>query len=282
MVSRVDAHHHLWDVTRRDYPWMDGPWADPLRATFTVERLAPLAAAHVVDATVVVQAVAEVDETVELLALGASSSLIAGVVGWVDLTAPDVAEALARLRGSPGGDKLVGIRHQVQDEPDPRWLLRPDVHRGLRAVAQAGLVYDLLVKPLQLDAAAEVVEQLPEAAFVVDHLAKPDIADRMWEPWASGLARLAAASPHVTAKLSGLVTEADWQSWTVEQLRPYVAHALDCFGADRLMFGSDWPVCLLAADYDRVVSATDTLLADLDTAERDAVFTTTARRVYRL
>jgi L-fuconolactonase len=281
-MSRVDAHHHLWDVARRDYPWMDGAWADPLRRAFTTQDLSPLAAAHQIDATVVVQAVGDPVETVELLAVASSTPLIAGVVGWADLTAPDIGRRVAQLRRGPGGDRLVGIRHQVEDEPDPRWLVRPDVGRGLRAIGQAGLVYDLLIRPAQIPAAIGVVGELPEVRFVVDHLAKPDIAAGMWEPWASGLARLAAAGPNVTAKISGLATEADRRTWSTEQLRPYVRHALACFGPDRLMFGSDWPVCLLAAGYDAVVGTAETLLADLDPGERRGVFGDTARRVYRL
>jgi L-fucono-1,5-lactonase len=281
-MDRVDAHHHLWDTAHRTYPWMDGSWADPLRRTFTPEDLDPLARAHGVAATVVVQAVSDPDETRELLALTASSPLIAGVVGWVDLTAADVADRLDQMRSGPGGERLVGVRHQVQDEPDARWLLRPDVREGLRAIGEAGMAYDLLLTPLQLPAAVQIVRELPDVRFVVDHLAKPAIAAGMWEPWASGLAELAAAGPHVTAKLSGLVTEADWAAWSVNQLRPYVQHALECFGPRRLMFGSDWPVCLLAAGYEAVVDAAEALLADLGDDERWAVFADTAREVYRL
>jgi L-fucono-1,5-lactonase len=186
------------------------------------------------------------------------------------------------MRSAPGGERLVGVRHQVQDEPDARWLLRPDVREGLRAIGEAGMAYDLLLTPLQLPAAVQIVRELPDVRFVVDHLAKPAIAAGMWEPWASGLAELAAAGPHVTAKLSGLVTEADWAAWSVNQLRPYVQHALECFGPRRLMFGSDWPVCLLAAGYEAVVDAAEALLADLGDDERWAVFADTAREVYRL
>lgn len=282
-MSRVDAHHHLWDTARRAYPWMDGPWADPLRGVFTPESLAPLAAAHAIEATVVVQAVADIDETRELLSTAASSALVAGVVGWVDLRSPAVGESLAALAEGPGGARLVGIRHQVQDEPDPAWLLRSDVQAGLAAVGAAGLAYDLLLKPRDLPAAVEAARRQPELRFVVDHLAKPDIAARMTDPWTAGLAELATA-PNVTAKVSGLVTEADWQTWSSADLGPYVEHAVGCFGPERLMFGSDWPVCLLAADYHRVVETTEVLLdaIGLTPAEREQVFGATARRVYDL
>jgi L-fuconolactonase len=278
----VDAHHHLWDVATREHPWMDGPWADPLRAAFTPALLGAVARPRGVVATVVVQAVSAVEETRELLAVAADpDNLVAGVVGWVDLTAPSVADDLAALQAVPGGDRLVAIRHQVQDEPDPDWLLRPDVERGLRAVTAAGLAYDLLVKPPQLPAAVKIVERLPDARFVLDHLAKPDIAHGRWEPWAGDLVAL-ARHDNVTAKVSGLVTEADWATWRPEQLVGYVHHALDCFGPDRLMFGSDWPVCTLAASYDEVTATADGLLAHLNPTERAEVFANTARRAYHL
>jgi L-fuconolactonase len=278
----VDAHHHLWDVATREYPWMDGPWADPLRAAFTPARLGAVARPRGVVASVVVQAVSAVEETQELLAVAADpGNLVAGVVGWVDLTAPSIADDLAALRAVPGGDHLVAIRHQVQDEPDPEWLLRADVERGLRAVSAAGLAYDLLVKPPQLPAAVKIVERLPGSRFVLDHLAKPDIAHGRWEPWAGGLVAL-ARHDNVTAKISGLVTEADWATWRPEQLVGYVHHALDCFGPDRLMFGSDWPVCTLAASYDQVTATADHLLSHLNPTERAEVFANTARRAYHL
>jgi L-fuconolactonase len=227
-----------------------------------------------------VQTVAEPAETVEFLATAAKSGgLIAGVVGWVDLTAPDLAERLAALRAGPGGERLVGVRHQVQDEPDPQWLTRPEVLRGIRAVAAAGLAYDLLVLVPQLPAAIEVAREVPEARFVLDHLAKPGIAAGDWEPWAGGLAGLAAL-PNVTAKLSGLVTEARWDDWDARRIGRYVRHALDVFGPARLMYGSDWPVCLLAAGYPEVFELAGELTAGLSAAERDEVFGGTAIRVY--
>lgn len=277
----VDAHHHLFDPARRDYTWMDGSWADPIRRTFTPADLRAAMAPHGVARTVTVQAVGTVAETRELLAHAAVEREVAGVVGWVDLTAPNVAATLAGLRSAPGGEHLVGIRHQVHDEPDPEWLLREDVLDGLAAVADAGLVYELLVRPRELPAAAEAVGRLPELSFVVDHLAKPQIASGDWEPWASGLAAL-ARRPHVACKVSGLVTEASWTSWTVAQLAPYVAHALDVFGEARLVFGSDWPVCLLAASYADVVAAAEQTLDGLSAQSRAKVFGDNAARIYGL
>jgi L-fuconolactonase len=201
------------------------------------------------------------------------------VVGWVDLTAPDVGEALDRLRALPGGELLVGIRHQVQDEEDPDWLSRPEVRRGLRAVAGAGLAYDLLVLVPQLAAARAAVRDLPAARFVLDHAAKPAIAGGSVEPWATELAALARL-PNVTCKLSGLVTEARWEAWDAAAIRPYAEHVLGAFGPERVMFGSDWPVCELAATYAQVRELADALLEGLSPAERDAVLGGTAARAY--
>lgn len=281
MTFRTDAHHHVWDLDVRDQPWITGEAMVPIRRSFGLDDLALDAAVAGVTATVVVQTVPEIAETEELLDLAAATPLVAGVVGYVDLAAPDVGEQLDRLRERPSGDWLVGIRSLVQDEPDPGWLARPVVLAGLREVARRDLVYDLLVRPHQLDAALAAVTHVPEGRYVVDHLAKPGIAAGAWEPWASGLTALAARGD-VFAKLSGLVTEADWASWSTSDLRPYVEHALTVFGPDRLLFGSDWPVCTLAAPYGRVVGAVEELVDDISTAERAAVMGGTAAAVYRL
>ncbi|GAA2915291.1 amidohydrolase family protein [Streptomyces mexicanus] len=277
----VDAHHHVCDLRVRDQDWITGSALRPLRRNFTVADLAPQARAAGVEATVLVQTVTVAEETPEFLALAETHDLIAGVVGWVDLTRPDVADELARLRALPGGGYLKGIRHQVQGEPDPRWLLRPDVRRGLAAVADAGLVYDLVVLPHQLPACVEAAAALPGLTFVLDHLGKPPVAQGDLEPWASAV-RALAALPHTVGKLSGLVTEADPAGWTPADLRPYADVALDAFGPDRLMFGSDWPVCTLAASYEEVLHTARTLTDRLTATECEQVFTETARRVYGL
>jgi L-fuconolactonase len=281
-MTVVDAHHHLWDPGARDHPWMAGPELAPIRRPYALADLRRETTAAGVDHTVLVQTVADAAETGEFLATAAASDgLIAGVVGWVDLTAPDVAGALARLRARPGGERLVGVRHQVEDEPDDDWLARPEVRRGLRAVADAGLAYDLLVRVPQLRAARAAVRELPEARIVLDHAAKPAIAGGSLEPWAGELAELARL-PGVACKLSGLVTEARWDDWDAARLRPYADHVLDRFGPDRVMFGSDWPVCELAASYAQVRELADALLEGCSAAERDAVLCRTAARIYRL
>jgi L-fuconolactonase len=281
MTPRIDAHHHVWDLAARDQPWITGPAMAPIRRSFGIDELGPDAAAAGVTATVVVQTVADVTETEELLDLAETTPLVAGVVGYVDLAAHDVGEQVDRLRERPSGAWLAGIRSPVQDEPDPGWLTRPAVLAGLREVARRDLVYDLLIRAHQLEAALAAVTHVPDGRYVLDHLAKPAIASGGWEPWASGLARLAARG-NVSAKLSGLVTEASWSTWSTSDLRPYAEHALAAFGPDRLVFGSDWPVCTLAAPYGRVIAATEKLVDGLSTTEQAAVMGGTAATVYGL
>jgi L-fuconolactonase len=276
----VDAHHHFWDPARADYPWMTDALA-PIRRRFGPEDLRPLLAANGIDRTILVQTRSSVDETRELLATAAQHEFIAGVVGWVDLTAANVADQLASLRAGPGGAKLVGIRHQVHDEPDPEWLGRTDVRRGLTAVGEAGLAYDILVRTRELPAALAMVRDVKDVRFVIDHLAKPPIASGAIDEWAERLEPL-AAYPNVFCKLSGLVTEADWKRWTARDLAPYVSRVLDWFGVERCVFGSDWPVCLLAASYAHVIDACARAMGDLPTIDRERIFGGNAARLYEL
>jgi L-fuconolactonase len=275
----VDAHHHLWDPASRPHAWLDG--IPELRRRFGLDDFARVSAPLDVTASVLVQVLADIGETREFLALAATGNVVAAVVGWADLTRPDIASQLARLRALPGGDHLAGIRHLVQDEPDPAWLDRPDVRCGLRAVGSAGLVYDLLVRPGQLPATLRVTGDLDEVVFVLDHGAKPDIASGQLEPWATQIAEL-ARRPNVSCKLSGLVTEAG-PGWQPDQIAPYVGHLVGCFGPDRLMFGSDWPVCTPAASYGEVVAlASDLLGRHLGSRELEAVFARNAVTAYGL
>jgi L-fuconolactonase len=277
----VDAHQHLWDPAVRDYPWMAGERA-ALRRRRGWEDLAELARAAGVDATVAVQAAMSEDETRELLAAADEPrSPVVAVVGWVDLTAPDLAERVATLRAARGGDRLAGIRHPAEDEPDPGWLAREDVLAGLRKLPDLALRYDLLVEPAHLAAALTVVESVPDLALVVDHGAKPPIAVGGWEPWSSRLAEL-AAHERVHCKLSGLVTEAPWDSWRDAGIQRYAERLLELFGPERLMFGSDWPVSTLAASYAEVLDLTRETLALVSESERAAVLGGTATRFYGL
>jgi L-fuconolactonase len=273
---RVDAHVHVWGVSELErYTWMTSELA-AIRRPFGLEELAPLLAANGFECAILVQTYSSVEETGAFLELAAASPLIAGVVGWVDLTNPGLADTLAELRERADGRYLVGIRHQVHDEPDPAWLLRDDVRRGLRAVQDAGLVYDLLVRSRELPAAIETARALPELPIVVDHIAKPPIATGKLEPWAELLAKLARLE-HVFCKLSGLVTEADWATWRPQDLAPYADRVVELFGDDRLLFGSDWPVCTLAASYDRVVAVAQQVVGP-----SAGVFGETAAAVYGL
>jgi L-fuconolactonase len=286
----VDAHHHLWVRSRTPQHWVDPVTMAAIDADFTPADLP--AAAHGVSATVVVQSANLWSESRELLAIAGSdagrAAAIRGVVAWADILDPDVGDRVAELRSGPGGGALVGIRTQVQAEQDPAYLDRDDVRRGITAACSAGaahpgLVFDLVVRADQLAACARLAAALPDVAFVLDHLGKPRLgaAGADLAAWKRGLADL-AAHPNVTAKLSGLVTEARWDAWRPDDLRPAVDHALDVFGPERLMFGSDWPVCLLASDYGEWLATLGDLLAGLRPDEAAAVWAGTARRVYQL
>jgi L-fuconolactonase len=296
MPMVIDAHHHLWDLTAREHVWLMGgqPWATDeelaqLRRSFTLADLVPLAAAAGVTGTVVIQTADEPWETPDLLALAigldpytnreAPGGLLSGVVGWTDLTAPAVVDAVASLRALPGGEFLRGIRHPVLMEPDPGWLARPEVLRGLRALAAAELSFDIVTLPHQLPAAVTAARSVPELAFVLDHLGGPPAAAQEASdgPWAAAIGSLAAL-PNVTCKLSGVHSDPIRAS----DLRPYYETVLAAFGPDRLMFGSDWPVSTLVAPYEEVRDLYRELTAELSAAEQAAIFDRTARRVYRL
>ncbi len=278
----IDAHVHLWDPAVREQPWMATPSLEPLRRAFDLDDLRDAIAGTRVRATVVVQATSTLDETRELLELASwSGGVIGGVVGWVDL-AGSIPEQLADLRAGPGGDRLCGIRHQVEDEPDPDWLLRTEVLAGLREVARAGLPFDLLVRREQLPAAARVARVLPELPMVLDHAGKPpldgDLAAR--RAWWQGVAEL-AQHRQVHCKLSGLGTlTGSVASW--EAAREPARHVLALFGARRCMAGSDWPVSTLTAAYGDGGRFTSRLLDGLATAERIEVTRRVARRFYAL
>jgi L-fuconolactonase len=277
-VSIIDAHHHVWDLDVRDQDWISGPEMAAIRRSFSVDDLRPTAQLAGVTATIVVQTVTVAAETPELLALAAADPLVAGVVGWTDLTSAGIGDELGRLQSGCGGSFLVGIRHQVQSEPDPDWLRRPDVIRGLRAVAAAGLCYDLVVRSHQIAAASYAAAAVPGLTFVLDHAGKPPIASGAVAAWAAEI-RALAAQPNTVCKLSGLVTEAV-PGAPPAAFAPYADAALTAFGPDRVMFGSDWPVCLLASDYAGVVALAQWLTSGLSDAERTAVFALTAARVY--
>lgn len=282
MSLTVDSHHHFWDTSdpRFDYYWMTDDLA-AIRGRYGPDELRPWLTENGVDRTVIVQTIPSLAETEGFLATAAATDFVAGVVGWVDLVDPAVARTIADLQGRPDGAKLVSIRHQAHDEPDPDWLALPDVRRGVQAVLDAGLAYDVLVRSRELPAALALVKSIPEGRFVVDHIAKPNIRDRELEPWATRMRPL-ADYPGVFVKVSGMITEADWGAWTADDLVPYVERLLEWFGPDRLMFGSDWPVCQLAGTYSQVHAAALHAIEGVTKAERDRIMGGTATVAYRL
>jgi L-fuconolactonase len=253
----------------------------PIRRAFGPADLAPELAVAGVEATVLVQTRSSIEETEEFLATAATTPFIRGVVGWIDLTDPAAGDEIARLKAGSGGDRLVGMRHQAHDEPDAAWLARRDVGRGVAAIGDAGLVYDVLVRTRELPAALALVTNLPDVRFVVDHLAKPPIRSGDLDAWRTAVTAFAGL-PNVWWKLAGLVTEADWTDWRPADLQPAVEHCLGLFGPERLIFGSDWPVCLVAASYGEVFDAARDLVRGpgLSAAEEAAVFGGTASVVY--
>ena len=277
----IDAHQHFWDPARADYPWMAADELAPIRRAFGPDDLAPLLTANGIDASIVVQCRSALEETEEFLQIAQENPFVVGVVGWTDLTDGALGDTLDRLRALPGGGKLVGIRHQVHDEGDPEWLLREDVQRGLTAVFAHDLAYDFLVRSRELPAAIATAQAFPQARFVLDHAAKPPIADGGSEMWADRIKALGACG-NVWCKISGLATEAVWNDWDAERLFPFVAHAASCFGEDRLIFGSDWPVCLLAGSYGEIKRALEACLTKLGPQLRAKAVGGNATRAYRL
>ncbi len=274
---RIDAHHHVWRLDRGDYGWLT-PALAPIYRDFGLDDLRPLLASASVGATVLVQAAPSVAETEFLLQVaGASGGLVQGVVGWVDLSAPDAPATLERLAQDP---LLKSIRPMLQDIADPEWILRADVDRGIAAAERLGLRFDALIKPPQLPAVLRMIERHPGLPVVIDHGGKPSIVDRDWEPWAGRMAAL-AAHRQVVCTLSGLATEAG-PRWTADTLARDVDHLLACFGSQRLLWGSDWPVVDLAGGYARWLAATEELLAPLSETDRDAIRGDNARRFYGL
>lgn len=275
---RIDAHQHYWRPERGDYGWLT-PNAGVLYRDYGPSDLAPHLRTHRIDATVVVQAAPTVAETEYLLSLCAGEPTLAGVVGWIDPEADDFETTLVRLKQSP---YFLGIRPMLQDLEDDAFIVRPKVLESLRTLARHDLALDLLVRPRHLPHAAALLAAVPGLRAVVDHIAKPGIAEGAFEPWRSDLAAV-AAFPNVYCKLSGMVTEADHSHWRREHLEPYIREACLLFGPQRVLFGSDWPVCLLAASYDRVVEALEASLPpEWTDEEKAAVFGANAAAFYRI
>jgi len=263
---RLDAHQHFWSYDAAQYPWI--PPGSPLHRSWLPDDLAALQAPLGFEGSIAVQARQVVGESDWLLGLADRHANVKGVVGWVDLRSDRVEEDLVRLAAHP---KFVGVRHVVQDEPDDDFMLGRDFQRGISQLSAHGLTYDILIYPRQLPAAIRLAEAFPEQAFVLDHVAKPNVKDGQLEPWRTDLRRLARL-PNVHCKVSGLITEADHRAWRVEQFRPYLDTVFEAFGVSRLMYGSDWPVCLLAGDYRQAFELVDDYARQCTPAERAALF----------
>jgi len=273
----VDAHQHFWMYSPAEYEWIDDSMA-VLRRNFLPDDLKRELDSNNFQGSVAVQARQTLEETRWLLDLAERSPWILGVVGWVDLRAPDVRSQLKILAQN---SKLVGIRHIVQSEPDDRFLLQPAFLRGISALEEFNLAYDILIYTKHLPVAAEFVERFPRQRFVLDHLAKPPIKSGNIDSWAQGISRL-GAFPNVFCKLSGLVTEADWHHWQPEQIIPFLDVAFESFGPDRLMIGSDWPVCLVAASYVKTIEVVNNYLLQKKAECQARVFGANAQRFWRL
>jgi L-fuconolactonase len=243
-IMRIDAHQHFWQYNPAEHGWMTDEMA-ALKHDFLPQDLKPLLDRVEFDGCVAVQARQSLEETRWLLELAEENDFIRGVVGWVDLCSPELESQLEQLAKRP---KLVGVRHMVQDEPDDAFMLRPDFRRGIALLAEFGLTYDVLIHPRHLPAAMKLVAEFPVQPFVLDHIAKPAIAEGKLSPWAADLRELAEL-PNICCKVSGMVTEARWDKWRPADFRPYLEVVFEAFGVERLMIGSDWPVCTLAADY---------------------------------
>jgi L-fuconolactonase len=274
---RIDAHQHFWIYNTSEYGWIDESMK-ALRRNFLPDHLKPELEHDGYQGSVAVQARQSLEETRWLLQLASENPFVLGVVGWVDLRSPQIRTELRALANEP---KFVGVRHIVQGEPDDEFLLRPDFLRGVALLEEFDLAYDILIYDKHLPVAAEFVNRFPRQRFVLDHLAKPAVKTQTLHPWAEGIREI-ATSPNVHCKLSGLVTEADWHGWNAEQLRPYLDIAFECFGPNRLMIGSDWPVCTVAASYSRTLAAVEQYLASSRVKGSEGVLGGNALRFYKL
>jgi L-fucono-1,5-lactonase len=274
-MMRLDAHQHFWQYDSAEHVWMTEAMA-ALKRDFLPADLKPLLAANEFDGCIAVQARQSLEGTRWLLELAEKNDFVRGVVGWVDLCSAELPEQLERFGRHA---RLVGVRHMVQDEADDEFMLRADFRRGIARLAEYGLAYDVLVYPRQLPAAVRLVREFPAQTFVLDHIAKPAIAEARMEPWERDVRALAECG-NVSCKLSGMVTEARWESWKAEDFRPYLDVVFEAFGAERLMIGSDWPVCTLAADYAAAMGLAMDYGKGLGADEREAILGGTCARVY--
>lgn len=278
---RIDSHHHVWDLSVREQGWMVGEALNPIKKNFSINDLRQAVTGCGIDKTVVVQTVTNYDETPELLELADTDDFVAGVVGFLKIDAADAISYLDKYKSMRGFKYLVGIRDIAHDYEDVGYLSKPQVIKNVQELGKRGLVYDLLTKTPHMQAAIDLVKQCPNTQFVLDHISKPYIAKGEMQPWANKLAELASYE-NVVIKISGLFTEADWKGWKQEDFWPYLDHVTKSFTPTRMMFGSDWPVCLLAATYRQSIDLMEQYTVSFSDAEKNNFWAGTASRAYGL
>ncbi len=278
---RIDSHHHLWDLSIRDQEWITGDEMQPIRRNFLVSDLRDAIVDSRIDKTVLVQTVTDYSETPELLTIAQSEQLVGAVVGWLQIDAPDAIAHLHQYLDLPGAAHLKGIRDIAQDHPDPNYLAKPETIANVKKLGELGITFDLLTKTPELAAAIKLVRACPDVQFVMDHISKPYIAKRELEPWRTLMTEL-ATFPNVLCKVSGLVTEANWKTWDVNDFKPYIDHVIEIFTPQRLMFGSDWPVANLGGTYSQIVELAEALTSGLSPSEAEFFWHKTAAAAYRL
>ena len=278
---RIDSHHHIWDLSVRDQEWITGEAMQPIRRNFSISDLEEVSSASRIDKTILVQTVTDYAETPELLEIAQSEQLVGAVVGWLKIDAPDAIEHLQKYLDLPGAEYLKGIRDIAQDHPDSNYLAKPETISNVQKLGELGITYDLLTKTPELAAAIKLVRACPDVQFVMDHISKPRIAKQEMEPWKTLMSEL-ATFPNVLCKVSGLVTEANWNEWQVKDFKPYVDHVIEIFTPQRLMFGSDWPVANLGGTYVEVVELAEALTSEFSPNESESFWHKTAAAAYRL
>ena len=278
---RIDSHHHVWDLSVREQGWMVGEALNPIKKNFSINDLRQAITGCGIDKTVVVQTVTNYDETPELLELADTDDLVAGVVGFLKIDAEDAISHLDSYQSLRGFKYLVGIRDIAHDYEDVKYLSKPQVIKNVQELGKRGLVYDLLTKMPHMRAAIDLVKACPNTKFVLDHISKPYIAKGDMQPWADQITELASFE-NVVVKVSGLFTEADWKNWKKEDFWPYLEHITKSFTPNRMMFGSDWPVCLLAATYKQSIDLVEEFTSKFSESEKNAFWAGTANKAYGL
>ena len=275
-MIKIDSHQHFWEINKFNYSWMDQK--SPLRKDFVPNDLEKLIKENQIDKTIIVQAVPSTEETYWLLEMAENYDFIAGVVGWVDLTDPKIEKTLNILQEN---QFFKGVRHLWETDEDPEWIINSGAIRGLKVIAERNLTFDFLARPNNLIYIPKIMNLVPNLRAVLDHIGKPEIAEKKIQPWLNDIRKISSID-NVFCKLSGMITEANQKNWRVEDLKPYVHHVLSLFGADRIMFGSDWPVCTLAGQYKDVKNSFDEILKDLDPTSTNKIFGENASKFYKI